>query len=273
MDINYDTNEVSLKVVFYGPGLSGKTTTLEVIHNKVSKNNRGRLTSIATHQDRTLFFDFMPLDLGKVGNLKVKLRLFTVPGQVYYNSTRKLVLKRVDGIIFIADSQIHRLEENIESLQNLEENLKEDGIDINNIPLILQYNKRDLPEILSIGELNAALNCELNVPVFPSVALTGEGVFPSLKAIAKLVTKSVEKLAFNSGKLPQKSNFSNGNKPVKKQTERNLPPIPPRAGRNFPSSTPLPPSFRKNKNLDMETKRRRALKLPGNHKENETNEW
>lgn len=192
MDVNYGIGEVSLKVVFYGPGLSGKTTNLEIIHSKVATNNRGNLTAIATQQDRTLFFDFMPLDLGKVGGLKTKLRLFTIPGQVYYNSTRKLVLQRVDGVVFVADSQTSKRDENIEAMENLEQNLKENGIDIRSIPLVLQYNKRDLPDILSIAELNLTLNSQWNAPAFPAIAITGEGVFPTLKAIAGMVLKSVE---------------------------------------------------------------------------------
>ena len=168
MDVNYGTGEVSLKIVYYGPGLSGKTTNLEVIHSKAPSTHRGRLTAIATQQDRTLFFDFMPLELGKIGGLKTKLRLFTVPGQVFYNSTRKLVLQRVDGVVFIADSQAHKMDENIESLENLEENLREYDVDIRNIPLVIQHNKRDLPGILTGDEINAALNSELKAPSFPA---------------------------------------------------------------------------------------------------------
>ncbi|NUM34669.1 MAG: hypothetical protein HUU50_09000 [Candidatus Brocadiae bacterium] len=200
MDVNYGTGEVNLKVVFYGPGLSGKTTNLEIIHSKVAVNNRGRLTAIATQQDRTLFFDFMPLDLGKVGGLKTKLRLFTVPGQVYYNSTRKLVLQRVDGVVFVADSQIDKRAENIEAMDNLDLNLKENGIDINTLPLVLQYNKRDLPDIMNIEDMNADLNFRFNAPVFPAIAITGEGVFPTLKTITGMVLKSVEDLTKPSTK-------------------------------------------------------------------------
>ena len=198
MDVNYGTGEVSLKIVYYGPGLSGKTTNLEVIHSKAPESNRGRLTAIATQQDRTLFFDFMPLDLGKIGGLKTKLRLFTVPGQVFYNATRKLVLQRVDGVVFIADSQAHKLDENIESLENLEENLKEYGVNIKDIPIVFQYNKRDMKNVLSMEELNESLNSVLHVPFFPAVACTGEGVFPTLKSIAGLVLKAVENMSKGS---------------------------------------------------------------------------
>lgn len=195
MDVNYGTGEVSLKIVYYGPGLSGKTTNLEVIHKKAPSTHRGRLTAIATQQDRTLFFDFMPLELGKIAGLKTKLRLFTVPGQVFYNATRKLVLQRVDGVVLVVDSQKSKLGENIESLQNLQENLREYEVDLNSIPLVLQYNKRDLPNILSIDELNAVLNKELDAPVYPAIAVSGEGVFTTLKAIAGLVLKAVENMA------------------------------------------------------------------------------
>lgn len=212
MDVNYGTGEVSLKIVYYGPGLSGKTTNLEVIHSKAPATHRGRLTAIATQQDRTLFFDFMPLELGKIGGLKTKLRLFTVPGQVYYNSTRKLVLQRVDGLVFVADSQSHKMDENVESLENLEENLAEYGVDIQNVPLVLQYNKRDLSDVMSIEEMDSIINSALKVPAFPAVAVTGEGVFPTLKSIAGLVLKSVENIAkATPGKslpsLPKKNLF------------------------------------------------------------------
>lgn len=195
MDINYGTGEVSLKIVYYGPGLSGKTTNLEVIHKKAPATHRGRLTAIATQQDRTLFFDFMPLELGKIGGLKTKLRLFTVPGQVFYNATRKLVLQRVDGVVFVADSQKGKNDENLESFQNLKDNLREYSVTLENLPIVLQYNKRDLPNIMSMKELNLALNKELQAPVFPAVAITGEGVFPTLKSIAGLVLKNVENMA------------------------------------------------------------------------------
>jgi signal recognition particle receptor subunit beta len=186
VQINFARREVNCKIVFYGPGLSGKTTNLEIIHKKVPDTARGNLTSIATEQDRTLFFDFMPLDLGQVAGMKTKLFLYTVPGQVYYDSTRKLVLQGADGVSFIADSDPNRMNDNIESFKNLERNLKEYGVDIRKIPLVIQYNKRDLPGALSVAELNAKIN-PIGAPVFEAVAVKGEGVMQTLKGISKLV--------------------------------------------------------------------------------------
>src|SRR6188474_435115 len=186
VQINFARREVNCKIVFYGPGLSGKTTNLEIIHKKVPDTARGNLTSIATEQDRTLFFDFMPLDLGQVAGMKTKLFLYTVPGQVYYDSTRKLVLQGADGVSFIADSDPNRMNDNIESFKNLERNLKDYGVDIRKIPLVIQYNKRDLPGALSIAELNAKVN-PIGAPVFEAVAVKGEGVMQTLKGISKLV--------------------------------------------------------------------------------------
>src|SRR5262245_43013229 len=186
VQINFARREVNCKIVFYGPGLSGKTTNLEIIHKKVPDTARGNLTSIATEQDRTLFFDFMPLDLGQVAGMKTKLFLYTVPGQVYYDSTRKLVLQGADGVSFIADSDPNRMNDNIESFKNLERNLKDYGVDIRKIPLVIQYNKRDLPGALSVPELNAKIN-PYGVPVFEAVAVKGEGVMQTLKGISKLV--------------------------------------------------------------------------------------
>src|SRR5436190_1217143 len=186
VQINFARREVNCKIVFYGPGLSGKTTNLEIIHKKVPDTARGNLTSIATEQDRTLFFDFMPLDLGQVAGMKTKLFLYTVPGQVYYDSTRKLVLQGADGVAFIADSDPNRMSDNIESFKNLEKNLKEYGVDIKKLPLVIQYNKRDLPGALSVAELNSKVN-PVGVPTFEAVAVKGEGVMQTLKGISKLV--------------------------------------------------------------------------------------
>jgi signal recognition particle receptor subunit beta len=186
VQINFARREVNCKIVFYGPGLSGKTTNLEIIHKKVPDTARGNLTSIATEQDRTLFFDFMPLDLGQVAGMKTKLFLYTVPGQVYYDSTRKLVLQGADGVAFIADSDPNRMNDNLESFKNLERNLKDYGVDIRKLPVVIQYNKRDLPGALSVPELNAKINA-INAPVFEAVAVKGEGVMQTLKGISKLV--------------------------------------------------------------------------------------
>ncbi len=192
VQINFAKKEVNCKLVYYGPGLSGKTTNLEIIYQKAPEKSKGKMTSVATEGDRTLFFDFLPLDIGKVGGMNTKFQLYTVPGQVYYNSTRKLVLQGVDGLIFVADSQKDKMDENIESLQNLAENLKEQGIEITEIPLIIQFNKRDLPNIFSIEEMNAKLN-KLNVPTTQAVAFKGEGVFPTLKLAAATVLERLNK--------------------------------------------------------------------------------
>ena len=183
---NYATKEITAKIVYYGPGLCGKTTNLQFVYDSLPSNNKSKMLSLATKTDRTLFFDFLPLDLGKIRGMRTKLQLYTVPGQVYYNSTRQLVLKGSDGIVFVADSQDFALDANQESLQNLEDNLKRQGIRLREMPLVLQYNKRDLPNALPVGELNAELN-KLNAPSFESVATTGLGVEETLKGITHLV--------------------------------------------------------------------------------------
>lgn len=192
VQINFAAREINCKIVYYGPGLSGKTTNLEMIHAKIPSSHRGELTSIATEGDRTLFFDFMPLDLGKIGGMTTRFQLYTVPGQVYYNATRKLVLQGVDGIIFVADSQQGKMQENIDSLRNLEENLAEYGLDLFSIPIVFQYNKRDLPNVIPVEELNRALN-KFNAPYFEAVAITGEGVFPTLKKCAEQVLSNLQR--------------------------------------------------------------------------------
>ena len=183
---NYATKEITAKIVYYGPGLCGKTTNLQFVYESLPSSNKSKMLSLATKTDRTLFFDFLPLDLGKIRGMRTKLQLYTVPGQVYYNSTRQLVLKGADGIVFVADSQDFALDANLESLQNLEDNLKRQGIRIREIPLVIQYNKRDLPNALPIEELDSALN-KLHVPHFASVATTGLGVEEALKGITQLV--------------------------------------------------------------------------------------
>ena len=183
---NYATKEITAKIVYYGPGLCGKTTNLQFVYDSLPSNNKSKMLSLATKTDRTLFFDFLPLDLGKIRGMRTKLQLYTVPGQVYYNSTRQLVLKGADGIVFVADSQDFALDANQESLQNLEDNLKRQGVRIREIPVVLQYNKRDLPNALPVNELNAELN-KANVPNFESVATTGLGVEETLKGITQLV--------------------------------------------------------------------------------------
>ena len=190
VQINFSLKEVNCKIVYYGPGLSGKTTNLEVVHKKAPQTSVGDLTSIATEGDRTLFFDFLPLNLGQVAGMKTKFQIYTVPGQVYYNSTRKLVLQGADGVVFVADSKRGKMEENIESLKNLEENLKEHGLSFEKLPVVLQYNKRDLPDVYSVEELEQELNPG-NFPHVEAVARSGEGVFPTLKKLAGMVLQSL----------------------------------------------------------------------------------
>src|SRR6185503_11926847 len=183
---NYATKEITAKIVYYGPGLCGKTTNLQFVYDSLPSNNKSKMLSLATKTDRTLFFDFLPLDLGKIRGMRTKLQLYTVPGQVYYNSTRQLVLKGADGIVFVADSQDFALDANLESMQNLEDNLKRQGVRLREMPLVLQYNKRDLPNAMPVQELDAEIN-QLNAPYFESVATTGLGVEETLKGITQLV--------------------------------------------------------------------------------------
>jgi signal recognition particle receptor subunit beta len=221
--INYASREINCKLVYYGPGLGGKTTNLEHVYGKVSPNARGKMISLATETERTLFFDFLPVDLGMIRGFKTRFHLYTVPGQVYYNASRKLILKGVDGIVFVADSQLERMEANTESMQNLYDNMAEYGYDLTKIPFVIQYNKRDLPNAAPIRDLQAALNPGWQVtdparqkvtpdPVFPNdflvhqlptgewieraialegVAVQGDGVFETLKAVSKLVLKTL----------------------------------------------------------------------------------
>jgi mutual gliding-motility protein MglA len=221
--INYASREINCKIVYYGPGLGGKTTNLEHVYGKVTPNTRGKLISLATETERTLFFDFLPVDLGTIRGFKTRFHLYTVPGQVYYNASRKLILKGVDGIVFVADSQIERMEANQEAMQNLYDNMAEYGYDLTRMPFIIQYNKRDLPNAAPVRELQAALNpgWELVEPAkqrvtpdpyhagenlveqaptgewveratyFEAVAVTGDGVFETLKAVSKLVLKTL----------------------------------------------------------------------------------
>ena len=210
VQINFALKEVNCKVVFYGPGMSGKTTNLEIVHQKAPEENKGELTSISTDGDRTLFFDFMPLDLGNVAGMRTKFQLYTVPGQVYYNSTRKLVLQGVDGVIFVADSDPDKMDENVESYANLIENLAEYGKDVRELPHVIQYNKRDLPNALPVAEIDKVLN-KFGVPTFEAVAYTGEGVFPTLKTLAAMVLESIEKI---DGRSPRKPAPAPAQEPV-----------------------------------------------------------
>jgi signal recognition particle receptor subunit beta len=188
--VNYATREITCKIVYYGPGRSGKTTNLHYIHDQVPRDRKGNLVSLATQTDRTLFFDFLPLDLGAISGFTTRLQLYTVPGQVYYATTRKLVLQGADGIVFVADSQARQLNENVESLQDLHANLSEQGIDARSVPLVLQYNKQDLPGdmILDMERLDEELNFR-GVPSFAAGAVRGEGVFETLRSISELVLR------------------------------------------------------------------------------------
>ena len=190
--INYASREINCKLVYYGPGLGGKTTNLEFVYNKVAPGSRGKMISLATETERTLFFDFLPLSLGAIRGFKTRFHLYTVPGQVFYDASRKLILKGVDGVVFVADSQIERMEANIESLDNLRVNLQEQGYNLDKIPYCVQYNKRDLPNSAPMDELKKVLN-PTNVPEFEAVATTGVGVFDTLKAVAKLVLTELKK--------------------------------------------------------------------------------
>ena len=186
VSINYAFKEISCKIIYYGPGMSGKTSNLQYVHKKIPNTSKGELISLATDTDRTLYFDFLPLNIGEIHGFSTKFQLYTVPGQVFYNATRKLVLRGVDGLVFVADSQRSKIDENIESLNNLIENLNEYGYVLGNLPMVFQYNKRDLLEIFEIEELENILNPR-KLPYFEAVAIKGEGVFDTLKCIIKQV--------------------------------------------------------------------------------------
>jgi mutual gliding-motility protein MglA len=190
--INYASREINCKIVYYGPGLCGKTTNLQYIFDSTAPQSRGKMISLATETDRTLFFDFMPLELGTVRGFKTRFHLYTVPGQVFYDASRKLILKGVDGVVFVADSQEERMDANIESLYNLEENLTSQGYDLMKLPYTLQLNKRDLPHIVPVADMAAELQRK-GEPVVESVASTGVGVFDTLKAVAKQVLTELRK--------------------------------------------------------------------------------
>jgi len=190
--INYASREINCKIVYYGPGLCGKTTNLQFVYQKTAPEAKGKMISLATETERTLFFDFLPLMLGEIRGFKTRFHLYTVPGQVFYDASRKLILKGVDGVVFVADSQEERTDANIESLDNLRENLKEQGYDLDKLPYVVQYNKRDLPNIIPLDELRRDLN-PTGVPEFEAVASTGEGVFETLKAVAKLILIDLKK--------------------------------------------------------------------------------
>lgn len=237
---NYATKELTAKVVYYGPGLCGKTTNLQYIYDTLPNPAKGKMLSLATKTDRTLFFDFLPIDLGKIRGMKTKIQLYTVPGQVFYDTTRKLVLKGADGVVFVADSQRAMLEANTDSFQNLIVNLKEQNIDIENMPHVIQYNKRDMKNVLSVPELEEAVNI-YNVPSFEAVAVNGDGVFETLKGISKLVLKNLSrKYGLEEEMVPD------DDPPPPKPAAKPMPELPPNPGRpadsikTQPTPEPIP---------------------------------
>jgi signal recognition particle receptor subunit beta len=190
--INYLSREINCKIVYYGPGLCGKTTNLQYIYQKTNPEAKGKMISLATETERTLFFDFLPLALGEIRGFKTRFHLYTVPGQVFYDASRKLILKGVDGVVFVADSQIARMEANIESMENLRTNLAEQGYSLDKLPYVIQYNKRDMPSVASVDELRTLLN-PTGIPDYEAIATSGEGVFDTLKAVAKLVLTELKR--------------------------------------------------------------------------------
>ena len=190
--INFAAREINCKIVYYGPGLGGKTTNLQYVYDKTGEKQKGKMISLATETDRTLFFDFLPLDLGTVRGFRTRFHLYTVPGQVFYDASRKLILRGVDGVVFVADSQEERMDANLEALDNLQENLQEHGYDLSKIPYVLQFNKRDLPSAMAIEDLKREL-IKKEEPVFEAVAFQGTGVFETLKEVARLVLTELKK--------------------------------------------------------------------------------
>ncbi len=189
--VNYHTKEVNCKIVYYGPGLGGKTTNIQHVYKRTAGNNKGKMVTLNTENERTLFFDFLPLDLAEIRGFKTRMHLYTVPGQVIYEASRKLILRGVDGVVFVADSQVDKMEANLESFQGLKNNLKEQGYDLERVPIVMQWNKRDLPNIASVQELEKKLN-EYDFPSFEACALKGEGVFETLKSISKYVLLNIK---------------------------------------------------------------------------------
>ena len=190
--INYSAKEINCKIVYYGPGLCGKTTNLQIIYKKTKPESKGKMVTLATESERTLFFDFLPIALGDIKGFKARFHLYTVPGQIFYDASRKLILKGVDGIVFVADSQVDRMDANIESFDNMKVNLEEQGYNLSAVPYVIQYNKRDLPNVVPVTELKRVLNVN-GVPDFEASAADGTGVFETLKAIVKLVLIELKK--------------------------------------------------------------------------------
>ena len=237
--VNHTTREINAKIVYYGPGLCGKTTNIHLIYHRIAPNQRGKLISLATETDRTLFFDFLPVELGTMKNYRVRFHLYTVPGQVFYNATRKLVLKGADGVIFVADSQRAMMDANLESLANLRDNFAEMGIDLTSFPMVIQYNKRDLPDIMSIDEMNEALNPR-NIPFYEAVATAGDGVLKTFTAVSKVVLQDMQR-------APERHNFmlrdiiGKGEKsalPLKEHSKESLPDEPSMPGAPMAEAKP-----------------------------------
>lgn len=234
VSINYATREVSCKIVYYGPGLSGKTTNLQYVHQKVPSDTKGKLISLATDADRTLYFDFLPINIGTINGFAAKFQLYTVPGQVYYNATRKLVLRGVDGLVFVADSQPDKMDENIESLNNLKENLAEYGYGIEEIPIVIQYNKQDLPGVLSPDEMRNVLNPK-GGPEFKASATEGFGVFDTLKCILKMV---LDKAKAGGTAAPAASPTATT---APEKAQQPAPPVPPPVDQPVRTQAEVPP--------------------------------
>jgi signal recognition particle receptor subunit beta len=235
--INYATHEIVCKVVYYGPGLSGKTTNLQVIHKGLPDSNRGRLVSLATEQERTLFFDFLPIDLGSIQGYRTKFQVYTVPGQVYYNATRKLVLRGVDGIVFVADSQHDKMDENRESLANLHENLKEYGYSLAKIPHVFQYNKQDLPGALRLADMEKALNSDGAAPSIAAVASENRGVKDALKIVASGVLDRLRSRLIRSAPAQAASARDNGRAAAEAGSDRERAAAPAAAATAVPTTT------------------------------------
>lgn len=189
--VNYHTKEINCKIVYYGPGLGGKTTNIQYVYQKTVADSKGQLVTLNTENERTLFFDFLPLDLGKIRGFQTRFHLYTVPGQIFYEASRKLILRGVDGIVFVADSQVEKMDENLESLEGLKKNLEDEGYDLKRLPLVMQWNKRDLPNVVAVQDLEKRINI-LDVPSFEASAVKGEGVFDTLKTISKLVLLNIK---------------------------------------------------------------------------------
>jgi len=246
---NYSTKELTAKIVYYGPGLCGKTTNLQFIYDSLPEGKKGKMLSLATQTDRTLYFDFLPVELGDIRGLKTRVQLYTVPGQVFYNETRKMVLKGVDGVVFVADSQAQMSDANLESFGNLEENLRVHGLDPATIPLVLQFNKRDLPSTVAVEEMNAKLN-HLNAPFYEAIATTGIGVHDTLKAITKLVLLSLSERYGDEQAGARREGTSPPAPPMP-------PPQPPRA------AVAAPVAAWQTDDLDLELDRMDAIEIEG----------